>query len=132
MTLDFGHSFTRFLMMLAVALQLLLPGALALVQTNGVDLSRFICAPSGAISADARTAAERIAKLMGEDKPDEPPFEAHCPLCTLVHGAMVFDPATLAAPRVAVCDVDFVRYASSVAREAQGPPTGSRGPPAKV
>jgi hypothetical protein len=49
-------------------------------------------APSGEMSPQARAAAERIARLPGEDLTDEQPSGEHCPLCTLVHGVPLPEP----------------------------------------
>lgn len=119
-----------FLAVLAIVLQGLLPGTLAIAEANGVDVSRFICASSGQVSAEAKAAIEELAKLLGEEAPDRPSFNGHCPLCTLVHAIPLPEPVTLAVPAEHASVADPVRYEpSSLANKPQGPPLGSRGPP---
>ena len=116
--------------MLAIVLQVLLPGTLALAASNGVEVSRFICAPPGQLSAEVKAAVEQLAKLLGDETPDRQPFDGQCPLCTLVHVMPLPEPVTVAAPAELASDTDYVRYEpGGFARKAQGPPLGSRGPP---
>ena len=124
------HRAASFFALLAIVLQGLLPGTLAVAEANGVDVSRFICAPSGQLSADAKAAIEALAKLLGEEVPDDQPFDGHCPYCTLVHAIPLPEPVTLAAPAEHASVVGSVRYEpGSLVHKAQGPPLGSRGPP---
>ena len=119
-----------FFAVLAIVLQGLLPGTLAVAEANGVDVSRFICAPSGQLSAEAKATIEALAKLLGDEAPDHRPFDGHCPLCTLVHAMPLPEPVTVAAPAQLASVTDHVRYEpGSLVRKAQGPPLGSRGPP---
>lgn len=124
-----GFTLARFLAMLAIVLQAFLPGSVAVAESNGLDVSRFMCAPFGETSPETRAAAERIAKLLGEDLPDEQPSGGHCPLCTLVHGVPLPEPAAIVAPTAFPREQVFVRFEPGLVREAQGPPLGSRGPP---
>ena len=124
------HRAASFLAVLAIVLQGLLPGTLAVAEANGVDVSRFICASSGQVSAEARAAIEELAKLLGEEVPDRPSFNGHCPLCTLVHAIPLPEPVTLAVPAEHASVADPVRYEpGSLVKKTQGPPLGSRGPP---
>lgn len=119
-----------FLAVLAIVLQGLLPGTLAVAEANGVDVSRFICAPSGQLSAEAKATIEALAKLLGDEAPDHQPFDGHCPLCTLVHVMPLPEPVTMAVPAQLASVTDHVRYEPGrLVRKAQGPPLGSRGPP---
>ena len=127
-----GLTLARFLAMLAIILQVFLPGTMAVAESNGVDVSRFMCAPSGEISLETYAAAERIAKLLGEDLPDDPPSGDHCPLCTLVHGVPLPEPTALDAPTAFAREQAFVQFEPGLVREAQGPPLGSRGPPSHI
>ncbi len=118
------------LAVLAIVLQGLLPGTLAVAESKDIDVSRFICAPSGQVSADAKAALEALAKLLGEEAPEHPSFDGHCPLCTLVQAMPLPEPVTLAAPAGLVSVALHVRHESDrLVRKAQGPPLGSRGPP---
>ena len=126
----FRYSTARFLAILAIVLQGLLPGTLAVAEVNGVDVSRFICASSGQVSAEAKAAIEELAKLLGEEVPDRQSFNGHCPLCTLVHAIPLPEPVTLAVPAEHASVADPVRYEpGSLLQKTQGPPLGSRGPP---
>ena len=120
----------KFLAMLAIVLQVLLPGTLAIAASNGIDVSRFICASPGQLSAEAKAAIEQLAKLLGDEASDRQPFDGHCPLCTLVHVMPLPEPATVAAPAELTSITDYVCYEpGGVVRKAQGLPLGSRGPP---
>ncbi len=126
----FRHSTARFLAILAIVLQGLLPGTLAVAEANGVDVSRFICASSGSVSAEAKAAIEELAKLLGEEVPDRQSVNGHCPLCTLVHAIPLPEPVTLAVPAEHASVADPVRYEpGGLVQKTQGPPLGSRGPP---
>lgn len=127
-----GPSPARFLAMLAIILQAFLPGSMAVAESSGVDASRFMCAPSGEMSPETRAAAERIAKLLGEDLPDEQPPGDHCSLCTLVHGVPLPQPAVFDAPTTFAREKVFVRFEPGLLHQAQGPPLGSRGPPSYI
>ena len=126
----FRYSTARFLAILAIVLQGLLPGTLAVAEANGFDVSRFICASSGQVSAEAKAAIEELAKLLGEEVPDRQSFNGHCPLCTLVHAIPLPEPVTVAVPAEHALVADPVRYEpGSLLQKTQGPPLGSRGPP---
>jgi hypothetical protein len=127
-----GLSLARYLAMIAIVLQAVLPGSIVVAEANGVDVSRFICAPSGEMSRESKVAAERIARLLGEDLPEETPFDGHCPLCTLVHGVPLPEPVIFAGPTALPVKLLFVRYEPGLVRKAQGPPLGSRGPPSHI
>lgn len=116
--------------MLAIGLQVLLPGALAFAASNGVDASRSICVSPGQLSAEAKAAIEQLAELLGDEAPDRQPFDGHCPLCTLVHVMPLPEPATVAAPAELTSVTGYVCYQpGGFVRKAQGLPLGSRGPP---
>jgi len=122
----------RLLAILAVFLQVLLPGSLAAAQSQDTDLSRFICAPDGELSAQSRAMAERLAGVLDEEAPDHQSADGHCPLCTLVHGAVLPEPVLVSAPVRFTSEPGFVRYVPAFVHKAQGPPLGSRGPPAHI
>lgn len=119
------------LALLAVGLQLIMPGAMVAATAGGGDLSRYFCAPAGSVAdASALAAARQIAALLGEDLPDEAPGHGDCPFCTLAHAFAL--PATdmLAAPvRYERCAI-FIAYTPGHIHTPRGPPTGSRAPPA--
>lgn len=125
-----GYSAARFFAMLAIVVQVLLPATFAVAASHGVDVSRLICAPSGQLSADAKAAIERIARLLGDEAPDRQPLDGHCPLCTPVHVVPPPEPVAVATPAELASVADYVCYEpGGFVRKAQGPPLGSRGPP---
>lgn len=128
----FGQKVARYLAMLAIILQALLPGTMALADTTGVDVSRFICAPSGQLSPESRAAAERVAFLLGEEIPDDRQLGEHCAFCTLANGFTLPVPFTLEVPYSFHDNAPCLRYEPGFAHKAQGPPLGSRGPPTHI
>jgi len=129
MKCSIGRTLARLLAVLAIVFQAFLPGSLAVADSKGVDLSRFMCVPSGEMSPKARAAAEQIATLLGEDLPGEQPEGDHCPLCTLAQGVPPPEPPIIATPTVFPREQAFFRFELGLVRKAQGPPLGSRGPP---
>lgn len=123
---------TRFAAMLVLILQALLPGMMAGAAPKHLDLSHYLCAPSGELSPELRAGAERIAKLLGEAPPGEPHSGEHCPMCTLAQGAHLPEPVMVDLPVTFARDHVVARFKPGLIREAQGPPLGSRGPPAPV
>lgn len=123
------HLLARCLAVLALSLQLLLPGTMAAAQSGQVDVSRYLCAPSGHVTEASRAAAERLAKALGDETPAQPLFDGHCPLCTLVHAAPLPAPPVLTSPRRVFVRVPDGVYQPPLVRLVQGPPLGSRGPP---
>ena len=125
-----GGHIAKFLAILAVVLQVLLPGTLALAEANGVDVSRFICGSSGQMSAETKVAVERLAKLLGHDAPDPQPLDGPCTYCTLVQAVPLPEPVTSAAPTDFAAGTAYVRCeAVAFVRKTAGTPCGSRGPP---
>ena len=114
---------------LAVLAQVFLPGALAVAEARGVDVSRFTCGSSGQASAQAKAAAERIAAIIGEGLPERQAFDGHCPLCALAVGTPLPEPVKLAAHLAPTAGAGLVRHNSGLVHRPQGPPLGSRGPP---
>lgn len=123
---------TRFLAVVLITLQALLPGTVAIAQPGGIDFSRYICAPSGDLSPQSRAAAEKIARLLGEMPAEESHSGDHCPMCTLAHGTPLPKPVTVDAPVFHPREHIFVRFQPGLTRKAQGPPLGSRGPPSPL
>ena len=129
MTRIFTTHLVRLLAVAAVALQMLLPGSLAVAGAEGGDLARLMCAPSGEVSAETRAAAARLAELTGEEGPQEAPTDAHCALCTPPYATGPDDPAQLAAPCYFSVDVAHTPHQPGRIYPAQGPPLGARAPP---
>lgn len=127
-----GLHLSRFLAVVLIALQALLPGTVAIAQPGDIDFSRYICAPSDDLSPQSRAAAEKIARLLGEMPAEESHSGGHCPMCTLAHGAPLPKPVTVDAPVFYPREHIFVRFQPGLIRKAQGPPLGSRGPPSPL
>ncbi len=118
----------RALAVLALVTQLIAPAALA--STPGFDVANFFCAPSGALSADARAEAETfLSELFGDQQRDDDRGNSHCPLCVLVHGVPL--PEQQPAPRIVFERYDTTppRFETAFVYRPQGPPLGLRAPP---
>ena len=118
-----------FFVVLATIAQALLPATLAVAGSGGTDLAHFFCAPSGQLSAEAQAAAAQLAELAGDEASDRQSSDGHCPLCALVAGMALPEPAGLAVRPKPAAEKHHQRYAPHFAHGPQGPPLGSRGPP---
>jgi len=127
-----GARLARLLAVMAVTLQVLLPGSMAVAGARGDDLSGLMCAPSGEVSAEGRAAAERLAVLLGDEQPHEAPADAHCGLCTLPYAVPTADRTLVAAPFRFTAKVEPCSYQPGLVHRAQGPPLGSRAPPSRT
>lgn len=113
-----------------ICLQLLLSSALSYAAPGNIDLTSYLCAPSGqALSPSAEAALKDLLELLGEDSEDTEPPSGHCDLCTLSNIALL-------TPEQRLCDQPdgqqlpvFVAFEIGLVHKAQGPPTGSRAPP---
>mgnify|MGYP006273766765 CR=1 FL=1 len=122
----------RILAMLALTLQVSLPGLVAVGESRGIDVARYIClAPDAEASPEDVAAARQLAALLGE------PVEhsgsdtwGHCPVCSLAQLAPLPTPSTISEPVVhtpAPCGSDF--SFPTLTLKATGPPVGTRAPP---
>ncbi len=124
------HRAATFLAMLAIILQVLLPGTLAVAASNDVDVSRFICVSHGQLSPEAKAAIEQLAKLSGDEAPAHQPSNGHCPLCILVHVMPLPEPAPVATSGQVTSAAGYICHeAGGFARKTRTLPLGSRGPP---
>ncbi len=72
------------------------PGAVTALTGKTVDLAALLCAPTGAISEEARAAARNMLAALGvEETEPAPPGGEHCPLC--VSTSAVLPPAAASA-----------------------------------
>lgn len=126
-----GARLARLLAVMAVTLQVLLPGSMAVAGANGGDLQVLMCAPSGEVTAEGRAATERLAILLGGEQPDEAPADEHCAQCTLPYAVPVADRTLVAAPFRFTAKVEPCSYQPGLVHRAQGPPLGSRAPPSR-
>ncbi|NBC21829.1 MAG: hypothetical protein GVY06_12420 [Alphaproteobacteria bacterium] len=115
---------------LALILHALLPASAGISGSGEFDVSRFICAPSGQASAEARASAERIARRLGEELPDDQNFHEPCPFCTLASVAVLPEPAAVEGPSHVFPGGTPVRVEPVLIATAHGPPLGARAPPA--
>ncbi len=119
------------LALLAMGLQVLLPGAMASARTGGSDLARYFCAPAGsALDPAAEAAAWTIARLLGEELPEDDPQGGDCPLCTLAHAVPLPEAASPAQQVHYGRQAEYTAFAPGHAHRPHGPPCGSRAPPA--
>ncbi len=118
------------LALVAIAMQVFLPGGLAIAESRGVDISRFICAPFGQeVSKDAENLALQISEVINETDQDPVPFDGHCPLCMLAFGAPLQAPTSISAPLSTKIDTQFPIYVPGLVEDIRGPPVGATGPP---
>ena len=113
----------------AVALTVQLAAPTALASGAGLDVARFLCAPAGMLSEDARAEAEAaLADLFGAPQ-DDGSAASHCPLCVLVHGV----PLPNQPPALHLVferqDIAPLLFETGFIYNAQGPPLGLRAPP---
>ncbi|AXE63967.1 hypothetical protein BBF93_06845 [Hyphomonas sp. CACIAM 19H1] len=121
-----------FLAMLGMALQVFLPGPMAVAEPDDAGIARFLCVSSGSGAPDVYAAAVHLAELLGEDAPDQSGHDGHCPACTVPFHEPLPEPVILGAPVARFRAGVFVRFEPGLIREAQGPPLGSRGPPVLI
>ena len=119
----------RVFAILAVLVHALLPGSLAVAEAKGVDLSRYICASSGPLSAKAQAAAAQLAAVLIDEAPERDRFEGHCPLCALGVSTPPPQRARLAEPTALAGDTSLACDGPGLVLKPQGAPLGSRGPP---
>jgi hypothetical protein len=124
-----GNPTFKVLALLALTLQVILPGSAPTGRSGEFDVGRFICAPSGQVSAEMRSAAERLAILLDEDAPEKMQSEGHCFLCNIVHTAPLPGPFLTGELARRAPDFNYAVYDPGFVRKAQGPPVGQRGPP---
>lgn len=132
MGLTLLHKVARLLAICALFLQAVLPGTLSYAESRGLDVSDLICTTPGELTPQSRAAVQRLADLLQEEAPEHESSKDHCPLCTIAHAAPLPAPVILATPLIVPLDDDFVRFESGLVHKAQGPPIGSRGPPATI
>ena len=117
----------RCLAAVALAVQLAAPTALA--SGAGVDVARFLCAPAGMLSEEARAEAEAaLAGLLGAPQ-DDGSAASHCPLCVLVYGVPLPEQQLALHLVFERQDIAPVLFETAFVYRAQGPPLGLRAPP---
>lgn len=133
MLLRFANGAVRLLAVLAIGLQVLLPGAASVAQANGVDTARFVCLTPGAgTDAESKAVGQELARLLAGEVPDERRMDGDCSLCLLGQPATLAEPVCPEAPLVHAAVTPAVRYEPGFVHQPQGPPLGSRGPPTHI
>ena len=105
--------------------QLIAPFAVAASQ--GVDVARLICAPSG---GEALSEAEALFAGLFDQEPEESEPRGDCPACVLAHGAPLPEMQAPARRASFAVTIDTPIFETAFAYPAQGPPLGLRAPPA--
>ncbi len=122
---------TRLLATFAIGLQMILQGALAVGPSHGFDVTSLYCAsPDLQRDPDVTAALQELAISTGLEQPADQTDSDHCPLCVLAHGAPLQAQPRLIAPGRALSAITTAVYESAFHTLAQGPPLGSRAPPA--
>lgn len=107
-----------------------MPGVMTLAQASDVDAASLLCTPSGdGPTSEARRALSRFVGLTGDELPEAPSIDDHCPLCALAHGVPLPVPTVLIAPGFRETNTRVSRFETRFVHLAQGPPLGSRAPP---
>lgn len=133
MLLQFRSGAVCFLAVLAISLQIFLPGAVSVAQANGVDTGRFLCTTPGfEPSAEAVETARQLAALLGEEAPDEAPMADDCPLCMLGQAATLPSPVLIVGPAEFPAALPGPQYDPGFVHPPRGPPLGPRAPPAHI
>lgn len=120
----------RAVLAVALAGQLIAPGAFASLSGPGGDAIPLICAPSGHLSDNAEAAVRSLLGLIDQDD-NAPPVlgVGHCDHCVL--GGAVIAPSNVELTRpirsFRLGDAPKPTWRTSVG--ATGPPLGGRAPP---
>jgi len=79
------------------------PGAFSALTGKTIDLAALLCAPTGAISEEARTAARNMLAALGVEQAEPaPPGGEHCPLCVSTYAVPLPAASPAAEPRYRV------------------------------
>ena len=123
----------RFAFMLALAVQVILPGQIAVSKNHpgAFGLHQLICVPNGALSAEAEAAAQALAEALGEVNEPEAPEHDHCGLCVLSLSALPVELSTLGPVGVSAISSTTLLDGVVVALH-RVLPLGSRAPPVSI
>lgn len=107
------------------------PGVVTSLTGKSVDLAALLCAPTGAVSEEARTAARNMLAALGiEEAEPAPPGGKHCPLCVSTYAVLlpavssVFEPRYRpAGPLTALKESGLVSRRPFALPVQRGPPT---------
>jgi len=129
------HIFLPLIMALGLLAQLSLPWVQARAAEAGFNAAPYICNLNGrAPTTEAQAHIQALLELTGDAAPeDDAPFMEHCSACIMPNIAVMV--TTVTAP---LSQKQFSRKASfpktrpEIYHFAQGPPLGSRAPPAFI
>lgn len=122
----------RFLALVALATQALMPGSMAAASTRSSDLPSILCAMpdmQGARSAAGSDLAELITK---KSQPDPASSDHDCPACVLAQTALLPELVVLKSPVTGGVAHTAPIFEVQFAHVPRGPPVGSRAPPSSA
>lgn len=118
---------------LLICLQLLLPSALSYAAPGHMDLSSLLCSPSGqSLSLGAEAALKELSEFLGEPVNDTEPSDGYCDKCTVSYAALLPPSQSFRGPLLGQPIPAYTSFEIGLVHKAQGPPTGSRAPPAFI
>lgn len=115
---------------LFICLQLLLPSALSYAAPSHMDLSSFMCSPSGQpLSPSAQQTLKDLAELLGEHRDDTEVPSDHCDMCILSTLALASVDLSFCGQSLGQHVPIYPAFEIGLVHKVHGPPTGSRAPP---
>ena len=124
---------SRYVVVLAMILQATAPVSAAAGRSDHIDIGQIFCSPSGELSDSAKTAAERLLKILNETPGEEDEnHSGHCSLCTLSAAAVLPDHVWRTDSLNYAFTRDVPRYEPGLIHRPHGPPLGSRSPPTLI
>lgn len=126
------RSFAHILAVYAIALQVVMPAAMA--QGDDNNILRYLCVSSGAVPDKAAVAIMRdLAPFLEDGGTGVPTGSAeHCPLCVFADSVPLPDKlASAVVPEVAV-NTGKIRHSTGPMEQVELLPVGSRAPPVSL
>lgn len=120
----------RCVLALSIVLQVTAPAGFAERQSGQINIHDIYCTPSGDLSDAAKTATERLLKILEKVPEDEDgAHSGHCSLCTLSAMAVLPDFVAYHSSLTYLFKRVVPRYEPGLIHRPNGPPLGSRSPP---
>ena len=120
---------SRCVVALAIILHASLPVSAA-GHSGDLDIDQIYCAPSGALSSSAASAAKRLLRILNEAPGDEEEkHSGHCSFCTVSALAVLPELVSKHCSLNYTVKRDVSRYEPGLVHRPHGPPLGSRSPP---
>ncbi len=124
------HTAARLTGILAIVFQAFVPAAFAQSEDSAAAVRTAICAPSGAVSADALSEMQALMQALGIEGEPTPEDREHCPHCVFSHAGALPTPALLSLPANAGDATGAAPlFEIGLTLQTTGPPLGQRGPP---